>query len=342
MSDLASWRRQANSSASWRLLGLGVLLLGSLLLGIMLGALPIDLLRPLTPLEAAVLSDIRLPRVIMTMTTGAGLAAAGLVLQALCRNPLADPGIIGVSSSAALFAASGLLLTSSVTLSGVAAAVLVPSMAFAGALLALVLLISIASYKGEINALILILTGIIINAGAFTFTSLITYLADDNTLRSIVFWQMGSYGGISWFQATLAVVVIAPAIAIFYSLAKKITLLQIGEQHSFFCGVNVGQLQRVLLVLVAAITAISVCFTGVVGFVGLVVPHLCRMAISHHLGVLVIASTLLGGALVTLADVCARVIIAPAELPIGLLTSALGVPFFLGLVIQQKRKLSRV
>lgn len=336
--DIALWRKEAQNTHALRLTLLVGLLFLSLLLGVTQGALSINLLSELSPLETAIITDVRLPRVLMTAATGAGLAICGLVLQSVCRNPLADPGIIGVSSGAALFAAFAIYLSSVIVLPSKLSLFFIPGMAFFGAFIALMLLLSIATYKGTVNTLVMILSGVAINAGAGTLLGLITFVADDNTLRLITFWQLGSYSGISWQQALLATAFTVIAYGIFHQRADKITLLQLGEQHAHFAGVNVNKLKLILLISVAAVTAVCVSFTGIVGFVGLVVPHICRMFMGAQLRILLPTSAILGAVIVALADVCARILIVPAELPIGLLTSAIGVPFFLGLIVREKRK----
>jgi iron complex transport system permease protein len=336
--DVAAWRKEANKrqvSQLWIMTGV---LVFALLMGITQGALKIDLFGEISELEKAIISDIRLPRVLMTLFTGAGLAICGLILQSICRNPLADPGIIGVSSGAALFAAIAILISSVVTLPEIISVLFVPAMAFAGAGSALFLLLSIAGFKQSINTLVLILTGVALNSGAATLLGLVTYLADEETLRVIVFWQLGSYSGISWQQAMLACIIVTCAVIYFFRCAGQIMLLQIGEHQAHFQGVNVGKFKKILLLLVATVTAICVCFTGILSFVGLVVPHISRMLVGNNLRVLIPASVLLGGALITFADVLARLTIVPAELPVGLLTSSLGVPFFLWLILREKRK----
>lgn len=336
--DVSQWRAESRKVLLPRLWIMLVLLLVSTVLGVTQGAIKIDLLSSLDALEKAVLLDIRLPRTLMTIATGAGLSICGLILQSLSRNPLADPGIIGVSAGAALFAAWAILLSSVLIIPGWLSLIFIPGMAFLGAALALFLLLMIAGYRQSINTLVLILAGVAINSGAITLLGLISYIADDDTLRVITFWQLGSYSGINWHQALMACTVVALAIYLFVKHAKAIMLLQVGEQQAAFQGIRVNRLKRILLVVVALVTAISVCFTGIVGFVGLVVPHICRMLVGHHLAILLPATAISGAALVTLADVLARLIIVPAELPIGLLTSALGVPFFIGLILREKRK----
>lgn len=337
-SNPALWRSQARKTVMPKMWGMVILLLLSAWLAISQGALEINFFAQPDQFEWAILRDIRLPRVLMTMATGAGLAVCGLMLQAVSRNPLADPGLIGVSAGAALFASAAILISSLMLLPPWLNLLFIPGMAFTGAALALAILLVVASYRQGMNTLVLILAGVAINAGATTLLGLVSYLAEDDTLRVITFWQMGSYSGTSWWQALLAIVIFLVAISVFVCKTTHIMLLQISEQHAFFQGVNVSKLKRLLLLLVALVTAICVCFTGIVGFVGLVVPHISRMLVGEHLKLLLPATALLGAALVTLADLCARLLVVPAELPVGLLTSALGVPFFLWLILREKRK----
>lgn len=335
---IALWREQAFSALKVPACLMLFLLFLSVFLGMTQGALKVPIFTSLSQIQQAVLWEIRAPRVLMTLATGAGLAMCGLILQALTRNPLADPGIIGVSSFAALFASAAIFLSSSLSLPNWLGLFFVPSLAFIGAFTALLLLLAIASYKHTVNTLVLILTGVALNAGAQTLLGLLTYLSDEETLRVIAFWQMGSYSGISWKQGIGAFLVVFIAYLFFKKHAKSIMLIQLSEQHAKFQGVAVNSLKRKLLIFVAIVTAICVCFTGIVGFIGLVVPHITRMLVGSKLTVLLPCSVVIGASLVTFADVCARLIVTPAELPIGLLTSALGVPFFLGLIMREKRQ----
>jgi iron complex transport system permease protein len=304
--DVTEWRLVQRQRHRNRFYWLAALLTFSLLLSLTHGAMHINVFETLTQLEHRIITEIRAPRALMTLTTGAGLAICGLILV--------------ISAAVSLF--------------------FVPLMAFVGAIIALALLLTIAGYRQPINTLVLILTGVAINAGAATLLGLITFIADDNTLRLITFWQLGSYSGIDWPKSVLATLIVSAVLMVFWRNSNSIMLLQIGEQHARFQGVNVDKLKRVLLISVAFVTAISVCFTGIVGFVGLVVPHICRMLVGTQLRALLPTTAIFGAVLVTLADVAARVVIVPAELPIGLLTSALGVPFFLWLILREKRKFS--
>ena len=320
----------------------------AVILSLSVGASSIDLLGVLINTEVnrelawVVLWEIRLPRILMTLVTGAGLAISGVVLQSLCRNPLADPGLIGVSAGAALFAAIGIWLTSLITISSAIAPFLIPIMAFTGAILSIVLLFAIAAGGGKLNNLILILSGVAINAAAITLLGFVTYLVDDDTLRLITFWSYGSYAGIQHVVALLTLAVVVVGALGIWRQRNALMLIALNEQQARVQGINTDKVKYLSLCAVAAIVAVCVSFTGIVGFVGLVVPHICRMLLHSHLRVLLPAAALVGALLVTLSDTIARTVIAPSELPVGLITSLLGIPFFLTLILQEKRKFGHV
>lgn len=337
-SSVALFNLKAKRKQRFNILALGLVLVVSVVWGISQGALSVNLFGQLNELERAVILNVRLPRVLMTAVTGAGLAMCGLVMQALTRNPLADPSIIGVSIFAALFAAIAMLVSAYMILPEALAVFFIPIMAFAGAGLALVLLLAITGHKNTHNTLIMLLTGVALNAAASTLIGLIFYVADDETLRAITFWQLGSYGGSNFMQVCIASVAVVSAFVFFMRNAKRLMVLQIGESHARFQGVKVDALKYRSLLLVALVTAVCVCFTGIVGFIGLVVPHITRMLIGSNMKIHLPCSVLMGASIVTLADMAARLLVVPAELPIGLLTTALGVPFFLALILREKSR----
>lgn len=293
-------------------------------------------------LHAAILTEIRFPRIVMTFATGAGLAICGLTLQSLCRNPLADPGLLGVSASAALFAGIGFLILNQSGLSVLPEVLFIPTMAFIGAAVSIALLLLITRNVSIADNLLLVLTGVAINAGAGTLLGLVTFVVDDQTLREITFWSMGSYAGIDWSISLVSSFLICIGCVYLWVKKSVIMLLSLGDSHARFQGLDVKRNKTGLLVVCALITAVCVSFTGIVGFVGLIVPHICRMLVGSHLKLLIPASLLGGGCLVVVADTFARVLIVPAELPIGLLTSGLGVPFFIYLILRTKHKGSHV
>jgi iron complex transport system permease protein len=311
------------------------------------GAVDVNLWRWLSvgassPLQHTILWDIRFPRIVMTMITGAGLALCGAVLQAICRNPLADPGLIGVSSCAALFAGAAFAVLGTVHLPLFLMSYFVPLSAFLGASLALILLLKIADSEQGMNTLVLILAGVAINAGAMTLLGLIQFVVDDATLRQITFWSMGSYAGINYTSLSITIVPVMLGTYYFWQIRHQLMLMSCSEKQAKYQGVDTRKIKLISLWAVAAIVAVCVSFTGIVGFVGLVVPHICRMVFGTHLKVLLPTSLLSGALLVALADTLARTIIIPAEIPIGLITSMVGVPFFLYLIVREKRKFDYV
>lgn len=284
-----------------------------------------------------VIWDIRLPRVLLTAITGAGLAVCGAVMQGICRNPLADPGLIGVSSGAALFAALVMVFDVGQFLPALLQPVLISLAAFVGALLISQLVFRLAHTSLGLNTLLLILAGVAINALVGTLMGLLAFIADDGTLRLITFWSMGSYAGSNWTQVLLVAFGVSAPLLLLWRYRTALTLMLGGEQDAQYLGVEVQQIKRLSLFCVALLTAVCVCFTGIVGFVGLVTPHICRLLSGPDLRSLIPLSALAGAILVTAADTLARIVIIPAELPVGLVTSMLGVPFFLYLLLQYRR-----
>ena len=286
-----------------------------------------------------ILFEIRLPRVCMAMLCGASLALAGACLQGLFRNPLADPGLVGVTSGAALGAALMIVLGArlSADVINLLGGYALPIAAFIGAMCVTLIIFGIAGRSGKIIIATLLLAGIAINALAGVCIGVLTYISDDAELRSLTFWSMGSLGGMT--HGILAIV-IGPVLVsslIMLMLAKQLNLFQLGEDGARHLGVNTQKLKFVLMAAVALAVGSCVAFTGIIGFVGLVVPHLIRLLIGPDHRVVVPGSALLGAALLTLSDLIARTSIAPAEIPIGLMTSAIGAPFFLWMLIKQQK-----
>ncbi|WP_413466591.1 FecCD family ABC transporter permease [Microcella sp.] len=336
-----------------RALALILLLAGVLVGGIVLsaitGQLPItptevagSLLRaigidtawaPTDPIVESTLWVVRFPRIVMGLAVGAALAVAGAVMQAVFGNPLAEPGVVGVSSGAALGASAAIALGVSV-LGGPGVALF----AFIGGLLATLLVYAVARAGGRTEVVTLLLTGIAVNAIAQAGIAFVLFAADTASREQIVFWQLGSLGGSRWDQVALVAVVAAVGIALALVLARRYDLLALGERNARHLGVDVERLRLVSIVLVALLTGAAVAFTGIIAFVGLVVPHLIRMIIGPAHRGLILASAVGGGALLVVADLLTRTLIAGAELPIGMLTSLVGGPFFFWLLYRQRRR----
>jgi iron complex transport system permease protein len=285
----------------------------------------------------AVVLDIRLPRVALAAVVGAGLATAGALMQGLFRNPLADPALLGVSGGAALGA--GLVLVVGLGSTGsFGRLAVVPAAACLGGALATAVVLALARRGGRLAVTSMLLAGIAVNAMTGAGTGLLIYAADESALRSLTFWLMGSLGGASWHD----VAVVAPAVVVTYisarGLARPLDALLLGASEAGHLGVDVGRLQRHVVLLTALATGASVAVCGIIGFVGLVVPHLVRLALGPGHRRLIPCSALAGAALLVGADLAARTVVAPAELPLGILTALVGAPVFLALLPRGRRE----
>lgn len=293
-----------------------------------------------TTQQEAVFFTLRLPRVILGVLVGSTLAIAGATMQGLFRNPLAEPGLIGISSGASLFAVIMIVLEAKF-FSFMTAAFgyyALSIAAFIGACITTFIVYRLAMRKGKADITTLLLAGIAINALAGSFTGLLTYVASDDQLRNITFWSMGSLGGASWktISAILPFVVI-PLIALpFFS--KALNALALGESQAGHMGINVGLIKKMAIVLATLGVGASVAVSGMIGFIGLVIPHILRMAFSADNRLVIPGSAVLGAAVLVLADLIARTLVTPAELPIGILTAIIGTPVFIYIIMIERRK----
>ncbi len=292
--------------------------------------------------DRIVIFDIRLPRAILGFLIGGGLAVSGAVMQGLFRNPLADPGLIGVSAGSSLGAVAMIVLGG-----GVLAPVAhpfgifsLPIAAFIGGLVTTVLLYKVATRHGQTSIATLLLAGIALGSLALAATGILIYMADDRQLRDLTFWSMGSLAGSTWSKVIGAGPIIVLSLLPLPFMARGLNALTLGEAAAFHMGVAVQRLKNVAIVSVAAAVGASVAVSGGIGFVGIVVPHILRMIIGPDHRFLLPASALLGGSLLIVADVVARTIVSPAELPIGILTAGVGGPFFLWMLLRQRSRLS--
>lgn len=288
--------------------------------------------------DRIIILDIRLPRIVLGILVGAGLAVSGAVMQGLFRNPLADPGLIGVSAGAALGAGSVIvlgptLLAGTMTLLGVYA---LPLAAFAGALVTTSILYRIATRQGRTSVATMLLAGIAIAALASALLGLLIFIADDRQLRDLTFWNLGSLAGATWPKVAAVWPIVGVGIVVAPFLARGLNALALGEATAMHMGVPVQRLKYVAIAAVAAATGAAVAVSGGIGFVGIVVPHLLRIAIGPDNRFLLPASALLGAALLLLADAVSRTIVAPAELPIGIVTAVAGAPVFLWILLRRR------
>ena len=287
---------------------------------------------PIDPTADAALWVIRFPRIVMAMAVGAALAVAGAVMQAIFGNPLAEPGVVGVSSGAALGAAFA-IVTGLLALGDWTIAVL----AFAGGLGATLLVYGVSRANGRTEVVTLLLTGIAVNAFGGAGLAFLLFVGGDASREQIVFWQLGSLSGSLWREAVLVLLVAAVGTVIAVLLGRRYDILALGERNARHLGVDVERLRFGSIVLVALLTGVGVAFVGIISFVGLVVPHLMRMLLGPSHRALLTASAFGGALLLVLADLLSRTIVAGAELPIGLLTSLVGGPFFFILLWRQRR-----
>lgn len=279
------------------------------------------------PLLGEALWFIRFPRIAMCIAVGAALAVAGAVMQAVFGNPLAEPGVVGVSAGAALGAA--IAIAAGLTFAGGWA---VAVMAFVGGLVATLFVYTTARREGRTEVVTLLLTGIAVNAFAGAGLALVLFAGDTTSREQIVFWQLGSMNGSRWPEVLIVAVVMLGGVAFAVLAARQYDLLALGERSAAHLGVRVERLRIASVVVVALLTGAAVAFVGIVAFVGLVVPHVVRMLVGPSHTTLVVGSAVAGAVLLVWADVLARTLVAGADLPIGLLTSAVGGPFFLHLV----------
>jgi len=288
--------------------------------------------------DRVVIYDIRLPRVVTGILVGAGLAVSGAVLQGLFRNPLADPGLVGISAGSSLGAAGTIVLggTLLAPLGMLLGTFTLPATAFVGGLATTALLYRIATRQGRTSVATMLLAGIALAALAMALTGLLIFMADDRQIRDITFWALGSLAGSTWSKTAAAAPLIVLALAATPFLARGLNALALGEATAGHLGVPIQRLKYVAILSVAAAVGASVAISGGIGFVGIVVPHLLRLSIGPDNRYLLPASALLGASLLLLADAVSRTIVAPAELPIGIITALAGAPFFIWILLRRR------
>ncbi len=353
LARLTASRRQRNLIAGGVLLGLCLLLMllslgagafaiapgrvAEILLA-RLGSGPAELL---DSREALVVLNIRMPRLLLGALVGAALAISGALMQGLFRNPLADPGLVGVSAGAGLAAAATIVLGDRL-LAGMGMGIKLPFAAlpfgaFFGGLISTLALYLIATREGRTSVATMLLAGVALGALAGSLTGLLAYISDDRQLRDLTFWSMGSLGGASWSKLSVVAPIVLPLLVAVPFLARGLNALMLGEAEAFHLGIPVQRIKAMAVVLVALSVGASVAAAGVIGFVGIVVPHLIRLLIGPDHRLLLPLSAIGGATLLVGADIVARLIVVPAELPIGIVTAFIGAPFFLWLLLRRGR-----
>lgn len=284
--------------------------------------------------EEAIIWDIRLPRVLTAVIVGAALSAAGLIFQGLLRNPMADPYIIGTSGGAALGATIAMLLPFGGTWLGFTP---IPVFAFVGALLAVIAVYNIARVGPTAPVTPLLLSGFALSSMMAALMSFLMLLSGD-ALRKVVLWTMGGVSTAGWMPLTVVTPVVMLGILVAYGMARDLNAFLLGEEQAAYLGVRVEQRKLALLMVGSLLTGAAVSVSGLVGFVGLVVPHVTRLILGPDHRLLLPASTLLGGSFLVLADLIARILLSPTELPVGIVTAMMGAPFFIYLLRRSKRE----
>ncbi len=317
-----------------RIVLLGLLPVVALIIGVLLGSerlAPAEVLAALVgggdSVIRTIVVDFRLPRVLLALVLGGGLAVAGATFQALLRNPLAEPYILGVSGGAAVGAvvvlALGITTASSWSL---------PLAALVGALVAIVLVFRVASVGGRgshIDVRVLLLAGVVVGAFFSAVIALILALSSARTIQTAVYWMMGSLTTSDWGEVAIATAYTLPAIGLLLARARDLNAISVGEESALYLGVDVERVKWFALIVASLITAAGVSVAGIIGFVGLVVPHTLRLAVGADHRILLPLSFLVGGAFLAIADVVARTAMPGTEIPIGVVTAFVGVPIFL-------------
>lgn len=321
----------------WLLLML-ISMLVAMVIAANLGAMSLSLRTlwqaPLSDISWQIWLNIRLPRVLLAVLLGMALAVSGAVMQGLFRNPLADPGLLGISSGAGLAVALAIVIP--LALPAMLAMWLPTVAAFLGSLLVTLLIFSFSRLaRGNLSRLLLV--GIAINALCGAAVGVLSWLSNDQQLRQLSLWGMGSLSQAQWPSLLVCALLIVPALLLLQTRARRLNLLQLGEEDAHYMGIDVKRTQRQLLVLSALLVGTAVSVSGIIGFVGLVVPHVMRFCLGNDHRWMLPGSALAGGILLLLADTLARTVVIPAEMPVGLLTSLIGGPWFLWLILRQQR-----
>lgn len=315
-------------------------LLGLIIFSLTLGGVDISLrnilANNLSEVEESILFSIRIPRIIVALLVGASLAVAGANMQSLFRNPLADPSIIGISSGAALFVGVAIILFDG--FSSVLGVYGLSVFAFLGALLTAYIVFKISKISQSSSVAYMLLAGIAVNAIAASGTGFLAFISNDEQLRTLTFWTMGSFSGALWNKALVAATLVIPSIFLLFRFSRQLNLLLLGEENAKYLGVETENLKKKIIILVTIIVGVSVAVSGIIGFVGLIIPHLLRVVYGSDNRFLTPAAAICGAGLMLISDNVARTILMPAELPVGIITSIIGGPYFLYLlIVNQKR-----
>ncbi len=321
----------------------------SVVLGCSVGAVhvpPLEVLQSVLGLETPhreMLMSIRFPRVALGLLVGSGLGLSGASLQGVFRNPIVDPGFLGISTGAVLFAVVAVVLGGhgavSTMRTALGAPLLLSAAAFVGALVAMLSVRWLATVEGRLSLTALLLSGLAVNTVAGALTGVLLYAATDVQVVTVTFWTFGSLGGATWGTVLRVAPIFFLGLLTLPRLGRSLDALVLGDAEAGHLGILVERTKLLVIVVSALLVGAQVAVSGLVGFVGLVIPHVLRLWAGASHKTLLPASALFGAALVVLADTTARILVKPAELPLGVITAALGAPFFLALLLKERRRL---
>src|SRR5690554_4490263 len=291
--------------------------------------------------DSFVLIELRIPRILMAILTGAALAICGTSLQGLFKNPLASPDLIGITSGAVLFAALTIVFGSTIMhlLPPFFRYALLSIMAFIGALLTMVFVYKMATSNGKTHILILLLSGVAITALTGAVTGFLTYISTEEELRNLTFWSLGSLAGANWWKTFIVILFVSIGSFFLLKKGKVLNALMLGEKEAAHLGFDIEHTKKQIIIIVAFVVGSVVAFNGTIGFIGLVIPYILRFVFKSNYNILLPLSIILGAVVLLIADTVSRTIVSPAELPIGILTAIMGAPVFISILINYKRKM---
>ena len=293
---------------------------------------------PSDTLNRNVFLELRLPRVFLAALTGAVLGVSGTLMQGIFRNPIVEPGLAGTSAGAALGASLVFVFGTTSALARPLGSLAVPVMAFIGAFAATMLVYRVSTSFGKVNVFTLLLAGIAVNAVCGAGTGFLSYVARDPQARNITFWNLGTFTTADWRGVVMVAAAFAGCFAISIRHGKSLNALMLGEDEAAFLGAEPEKLILRLIIVNTVMVAVATAMVGVIAFVGLVIPHVLRMLKSSDYTFLIPASALLGAVMMSVVDIVARMIIPPAELPVGIITAVVGAPVFLWILLRQQRR----
>ena len=285
--------------------------------------------------DIVIISQIRIPRIFLSIFVGIALASAGVIFQGLFRNPMADPFVIGVSAGAALGATIGLVFVKDIGLLNISTTTI---FALFGALATTFLVYGISRIKGKVSVITLLLSGIALSAMLSAMTYLIM-IFKTHDMAKIVFWIMGGFTSASWSNFIILAPVVTTLVIISGFFMRDLNIISMGDERAVQLGVQVDRVKKILLVLASLIAAAAVSMSGIIGFVGLITPHILRLLVGPDHKILYPTSAVAGGIVLLMSDTLARTVLMPREIPVGIITSVIGVPFFLYLLVKSKRQI---